>query len=194
MTWQGETVHIVGLGIDPGDEVLQAGLAATRSGRVERAKRMSAVFDSLGIEGTFEGASRLAGNPRMISRTHYARYLCDAGHVKSGRANGRAAPRISHEKPAACLIDAQGGLAYLAMELAVREAKQRTRVQGAAFCGVTNSHHCGAMDHHLMPLAEAGLIGIGFTNSPAAINASASKRAALACPTSDGCSPVGCSV
>ena len=99
-----------------------------------------------------------------------------AGHVKSGRANGRAAPRIAHEKPAACLIDAQGGLAYLAMELAVREAKQRARVQGAAFCGVTNSHHCGAMDYHLTPLAEAGLVALGFTNSPAAINAWGGRR------------------
>jgi (2R)-3-sulfolactate dehydrogenase (NADP+) len=99
-----------------------------------------------------------------------------AGHVKSGRANGRAAPRISHEKPAACLIDAQGGLAYLAMELAVGEAKQRARVQGAAFCGVTNSHHCGAMDYHLTPLAEAGLVALGFTNSPAAINAWGGRR------------------
>lgn len=83
VTWQGETIHVVGLGIDPADAALQAGLAATRSGRIERAQRMSAVFDSLGIEGTFEGATRLAGNPRMISRTHYARYLCDQGHVKS---------------------------------------------------------------------------------------------------------------
>ena len=99
-----------------------------------------------------------------------------AGHVKSGRANGRAAPRIAHEKPAACLIDAQGGLAYLAMELAVREAKQRARVQGAAFCGVTNSHHCGAMDYHHTPLAEAGLVALGFTNSPAAINAWGGRR------------------
>ena len=94
-----------------------------------------------------------------------------AQHVKEGRASGTAEPRIAHEKGAACLIDAQGGLAYLAMELATREALRRAREFGAAFCGVTHSHHCGAMDYHLAPLAAAGLIGIGFTNSPAAINA-----------------------
>jgi (2R)-3-sulfolactate dehydrogenase (NADP+) len=94
-----------------------------------------------------------------------------AQHVKAGRASGTAEPRIVHEKGAACLIDAQGGLAYLAMELATREAVRRARESGVAFCGVTRSHHCGAMDYHLAPLAEAGLIGIGFTNSPAAINA-----------------------
>jgi (2R)-3-sulfolactate dehydrogenase (NADP+) len=94
-----------------------------------------------------------------------------AQHVKEGRANGTVEPRISHEKGAACLIDAQGGLAYLAMDLAAREAVRRAREFGVAFCGVANSHHCGAMDYHLAPLATAGLIGIGFTNSPAAINA-----------------------
>ena len=99
-----------------------------------------------------------------------------AQHVKEGRASGTAEPRIAHEKGAACLIDAQGGLAYLAMELATREALRRAREFGVAFCGVAGSHHCGAMDYHLAPLAAAGLIGIGFTNSPAAINAWGGKR------------------
>ena len=80
-----------------------------------------------------------------------------AQHVKEGRASGTQEPRIVREKSA--------------MDLATKEAARRARESGVAFCGVTHSHHCGAMDHHLMPLAEAGLIGIGFTNSPAAINA-----------------------
>lgn len=94
-----------------------------------------------------------------------------ADHLHSGRARGDAEPCVVQEKPAACLIDARGGLAYLAMEMAVREALQRVRANGVAFCSVANSHHCGAMDYHLTPLAEAGLVAIGFTNSPAAINA-----------------------
>jgi (2R)-3-sulfolactate dehydrogenase (NADP+) len=99
-----------------------------------------------------------------------------AQHVKEGRASGTAVPRIAHEKGAACLIDAQGGLAYLAMELATKEALRRAREFGVAYCGVTRSHHCGAMDYHLAPLAAAGLIGIGFTTSPAAINAWGGKK------------------
>ena len=99
-----------------------------------------------------------------------------AQHVQAGRASGTAEPRIVHEKGAACLIDAQGGLAYLAMELATREALRRAREFGVAFCGVTRSHHCGAMDYHLAPLAAAGFIGIGFTTSPAAINAWGGKK------------------
>lgn len=97
-------------------------------------------------------------------------------HVTEGRASGIAEPRVVQEKGATCLIDAQGGLAYLAMELATSEAVRRAREFGVAFCGVVHSHHCGAMDYHLAPLAAAGLIGIGFTNSPAAINAWGGKR------------------
>ena len=97
-------------------------------------------------------------------------------HVKEGRASGTAEPRIAHEKGAACLVDAQGGLAYLAMELATKEALRRAREFGVAYCGVTRSHHCGAMDYHLAPLAASGLIGIGFTTSPAAINAWGGKK------------------
>ena len=99
-----------------------------------------------------------------------------AEHVRSGRVNGSAMPQVVAEKSATCLIDARGGLAYLAMECATAEALQRARSHGVAFCGVTNSHHCGAMDYHLAPLAEAGLVAIGFTNSPAAINAWGGKR------------------
>ena len=99
-----------------------------------------------------------------------------AQHVKEGRASGTAEPRIAHEKGAACLVDAQGGLAYLAMELATKEALRRAREFGVAYCGVTRSHHCGAMDYHLAPLAASGLIGIGFTTSPAAINAWGGKK------------------
>lgn len=54
-----------------------------------------------------------------------------ARHLREGRASGAAAPRIVHEKGAACLIDASGGLAYLAMEWATREAIRRAR-QGHA--------------------------------------------------------------
>lgn len=83
VTWQAHTIHVVGLGIDPDHPLLQDGLAATRSGRIDRAKRMALAFDGLGIHGTFDGAAALAGNPRMISRTHFARYLCDTGKVKN---------------------------------------------------------------------------------------------------------------
>jgi (2R)-3-sulfolactate dehydrogenase (NADP+) len=98
-------------------------------------------------------------------------------HLREGRADGKARPKIVAKKGATCLIDAQGGLAFLAAALAAREAIKRARRQGIALAGVTNSHHFGAAAYHLQPVAEAGLVGLAFTNSPAAINAWGGKKA-----------------
>ena len=98
-------------------------------------------------------------------------------HLQQGRVDGKAKPRIVRKKGATCLVDAAGGLAFLACALAVREAIKRARRYGVAFAGVTNSHHFGAAAYHLGPLAQAGLIGLAFTNSPSAINAWGGKKA-----------------
>ena len=74
------TVHIVGLGFDLDDEALRAGVAATRSGRHDRARRMAESLAAAGILGAFEGALRHAGNPDLVSRTHFARFLVERGH------------------------------------------------------------------------------------------------------------------
>jgi len=77
-----QTVHIVALGIDPADPALLEGLRQVRSGRDARAGRMAAELDKAGIHGAYEGALRHAGNPALISRSHFARYIVEQGHVK----------------------------------------------------------------------------------------------------------------
>jgi len=79
VTFIDTTVHIVGLGFDPDDAALQAGLAATRGGRRERAHEMAESLAKAGIRGAFEGALKYVGNPALISRTHFARHLVDSG-------------------------------------------------------------------------------------------------------------------
>ena len=79
VSFAGETVHIVGLGFDANDAALNAGLAATRSGRRARALAMAAGLAQVGISGAFEGALRYVSNPNLISRTHFARYLVESG-------------------------------------------------------------------------------------------------------------------
>ncbi|MDD4928363.1 MAG: PHP domain-containing protein [Gallionella sp.] len=82
VTWRKHTVHIVGLGIDPAYAPLQAGLLSVRSGRGARAQKMSDELARAGIGGVLQGALRHADNPNMIGRTHFARYLVEAGHCK----------------------------------------------------------------------------------------------------------------
>lgn len=79
VSFAGVTVHIVGLGFDADDDALRAGLAATRGGRDQRAREMSDALAKVGITNAFEGALRYVGNPALISRTHFARHLVDAG-------------------------------------------------------------------------------------------------------------------
>lgn len=83
--WDGMSVHIVGLGFDAVESGLVAGLNEVRSGRLERARRMGDAFAAMGIPGVFEGALRHAGNPLLISRAHFARYLVETGLFKEPR-------------------------------------------------------------------------------------------------------------
>jgi len=82
VSFAGHTVHIVGLGFDTEDPRLVEGLKTTRGGRHERAKDMAAGLAKVGIHGGFEGALTYAGNPDLISRTHFARFLVETGVCK----------------------------------------------------------------------------------------------------------------
>ena len=83
VSFAGTTVHIVGLGFDADNEALVHGLESTRGGRDARAREMAAGLAAVGIQGTFEGALKYAGNPELIARTHFARYLVEAGVCNS---------------------------------------------------------------------------------------------------------------
>jgi predicted metal-dependent phosphoesterase TrpH len=80
VTWANQTVHIVGLDFDPADTQLVEGLRRTRSGRADRAIRIGERLADMGMPGAFEGARKFVGNPELISRTHFARYLVEAGY------------------------------------------------------------------------------------------------------------------
>ncbi len=79
VSFAGLTVHIVGLGFDADDATLVKGLAATRGGRGERAHDMARELAKVGIDGAYDGALRYVGNPELISRTHFARFLVESG-------------------------------------------------------------------------------------------------------------------
>jgi predicted metal-dependent phosphoesterase TrpH len=82
VTFANETVHIVGLGFDPDDATMTQGLYDTRGGRGKRAQEMSEGLAKVGITGAYEGALKFVGNPELISRTHFARFLVESGVCK----------------------------------------------------------------------------------------------------------------
>jgi len=79
VTFAGQTVHIVGLGFDADDAALQQGLHNTRGGRQQRAMDMSESLAKVGIKDAYLGALKFVGNPELISRTHFARFLVESG-------------------------------------------------------------------------------------------------------------------
>jgi (2R)-3-sulfolactate dehydrogenase (NADP+) len=100
-----------------------------------------------------------------------------ATHLKNGRADGAARPKLAVAKGGAVLIDAGFGLAYPACALAVHEAIRRSRDFGVSFAAVRNSHHFGVAAYHLEAVGTAGLVGLAFGNSPAAMPAAGGRRA-----------------
>jgi predicted metal-dependent phosphoesterase TrpH len=85
VSWNDTTLHILGLGVDDENEALAAGLRAIRGGRTERARRMAEALEAAGIPGSYEGALGYVTSERLISRTHFARYLVEQGHVRDMR-------------------------------------------------------------------------------------------------------------
>jgi len=137
--------------------LLRAGAGATMAALTARAL---AAADAQGL--TSHGVARVS------------QYVA---HLKNGRASGQAVARVVREKPAACLIDAENGLAFPACSLAVEEAIDRARTQGIGFAAVTNSHHFGVAGYHLVAAAEQSMVGLAFSNSPAAMPAWGGSRA-----------------
>ena len=118
------TVHIVGLGFDPADQQLQAGLAATRNGRKQRAMEMSEGLAQVGIPDAYDGALSFVSNPDLMSRTHFARYLVATGvchdtqevfrkFLVRGRP-GYVPHRWASLREAVTWINAAGGIAVIA--------------------------------------------------------------------------------
>jgi predicted metal-dependent phosphoesterase TrpH len=124
VTFAGQTVHIVGLGFDADDPQMLQGLTNTRGGREARAMEMSDELAKVGIKDAYEGALRYVGNPELISRTHFARYLVESGVCKDTNEvfrrfltegkPGYVPHRWASLRDAVQWISASGGIAVIA--------------------------------------------------------------------------------
>lgn len=80
--WAGRTVHIVGLNYNKANQQLCDGLKRIRDDRIGRAYVMAEKLEKFGVKNAYEGALALAGNPELVSRTHFARYMVAQGVCK----------------------------------------------------------------------------------------------------------------
>lgn len=92
-----------------------------------------------------------------------------AQHVECGKVDGTARPVLSQPRPAVVSVDAATGFAHSAIDLGFEKLIPLAREQGVAVLAINNSYNCGVLGIHTQRLAQAGLLGIGFTNAPASI-------------------------
>src|SRR5262249_41631120 len=82
VSWRDVTLHVLGFRIDPACPDLIKGLASIRKGRSDRARRIGESLAAAGISDAYEGACRFVTSESLVSRTHFARFLVEAGHVR----------------------------------------------------------------------------------------------------------------
>lgn len=84
VSWNGHTVHVLGLNVDPGTPMLQQGLARLLEYRAWRAEEIGRRLERDGIPGGYDGARALAKG-ELVGRTHFARFLVQQGHARDVR-------------------------------------------------------------------------------------------------------------
>lgn len=124
--WRGRSVHVLGLGIDPGAEVLDRGMVRQAAERERRAREIARRLDAAGAPGS-AALQRVRESTSNPTRTHFARALSELGAAFSlaeafDRYLGRGRPAAVRSlwpdmSEAVCWIRAAGGVAVLAHPL-----------------------------------------------------------------------------
>ncbi|WP_171211954.1 Ldh family oxidoreductase [Ruegeria sp. HKCCA5426] len=114
-------------------------------------------------------------------------------HVQCGKVDGKAKPVLSRPRPGVVAVDAATGFAHPAIDAGFDALIPAAREQGIAALAIRNSYNCGVLGYHTYRLAQAGLVGLGFTNAPASIAPSGGSKPvvgtnpfSIAAPGTDG--------
>lgn len=117
-------------------------------------------------------------------------------HLAIGKVDGKAVPDVA-TRGATITVDARSGFAHPAIAAGMPALIGAARQAGVGAMAVRNSYNCLALAHHVLPLAEAGLIGICLSNAPACVAPPGASQAlfgtnpfAFAVPSRDGASSI----
>ncbi|WP_374444469.1 Ldh family oxidoreductase [Stella sp.] len=134
-------------------------------------------------------AALVAADADGIASHGVARLPAYADQVRSGKVDGHARPALRQTAAATLVVDAADGFAFPAVRLGLERAAELAPETGIVAVGVHRSHHFGVAGHHVERLAARGLVGLAFTNSPAALAPWGGRRPiygtnpiAFACP------------
>ncbi len=188
VTWSHQTIHIVGLGIDADNTVLNTGLQRLRRFRQQRGEAIAAKLEKAGFDNPLAGAQRYAGGD-ILSRTHFARYILEQGKAKDMRQvfkrylvrgkPGHVPGQWASLEEALCWIHAAGGLAVIAHPARYRLSATRLRqlieafkdLGGIGFEAISGSHGADEEQRMLQLAKQYGLyvsLGSDFHSPDAA--------------------------
>lgn len=103
-------------------------------------------------------------------RSHGLLYIpIYAEHLRCGKVDGAALPKVTQQRAASIRVDAAHGFAHAAIDAGWSAFTDAARICGVSAMTLHRSYNCGVLGHHAERLAEAGLIGLCFTHAPASI-------------------------
>ena len=92
-----------------------------------------------------------------------------SAQLRAGKVDGQAEPELTQTRAATLRINAKGGLAYPALDLAIASLAPLVRETGVAAAGVYASHHIGQAGRSVERLADQGLVALVVSNTPKAM-------------------------
>ena len=115
-------------------------------------------------------AVAIAAAERDGISSHGLAYLATyCEHLRCGKVVADALPKVERPAPSVVVVDAGAGFAHPAIDAGFAELVPLAAQQGVATLAIRNSYNCGVLGYHTERLAQAGLVGLGFTNAPASI-------------------------
>ena len=113
----------------------------------------------------------------LICGLYYLESYC--AQLTSGRVKGNVEPIVTKPKPASVLVDARFGFAQPAFARGLSIALETAHDMGTASFAVAHSHTCTSLGYFTEQIADAGLIGLGFTNASAVVSPPGGNKAVL---------------
>ncbi len=108
-----------------------------------------------------------------------SRVISYGAQLRAGKLKGQAGPVLERTAAASARIDANGGLAYPALDLAVEILPSLARLTGVAAAAIHASHHIGQAGRPVERLAERGLVALICSNTPRAMAFAGAARPML---------------
>jgi (2R)-3-sulfolactate dehydrogenase (NADP+) len=108
-----------------------------------------------------------------ICGLYYLESYCQ--QLRSGRVNGAVEPVVTQPRGGEVSVDAGFGFAQPAFARGLDAAIAAAKAQGIARLAICHAHTCTSLGYFTEQIAQAGLIGLGFTNASPIVAAPGGK-------------------